>query len=76
LFENAGNDKINHNVLINTGGSNWYSNLGAELFIKKITVFFNYQQLISQKLNGFQMKNNLRFNLGINYNLNIKKSKN
>ena len=76
LYENAANDKINNTVLVNTGGSNWYSNLGAELFIKKITVFFNYQQLMSQKLNGFQMKNNLRFNLGINYNLNFKNSNN
>jgi hypothetical protein len=76
LYENAVNDKINNNVLTNTGGSNWYGSVGAEFFMKTISVYFNYQQLISQNLNGFQMKNNLRFTLGINYNLTTKMNKN
>jgi hypothetical protein len=70
-FENAATDKINSNKLVNTGGSNLYANIGSEIFINKLSIYFNYQQLINQQLNGFQMKNNLRFTLGINYNLNF-----
>jgi hypothetical protein len=76
LYENALSDNINNSVLINTGGSNLYGNFGAEFFMKKISIYFNYQQLLSQALNGFQMKNNLRFTIGINYNLNYKNTKN
>jgi hypothetical protein len=72
LYENAASDKINKNILINTGGSNLYGNVGAEIFMKKVSVYFNYQPLFSQTLNGFQMKNYLRFTLGINYNLKFK----
>ena len=76
LYENAVTDKINNNVLVNSGGSNLYGNLGAEFFMKKVSIYFNYQQLLSQALNGFQMKNNLRFTLGINYNLIFKNTNN
>lgn len=76
LYEKSINDKINQNILINSGGSNLYGNFGAEFFMKKISVYFNYQQLLNQALNGFQMKNNLRFTLGINYNLTFKNTNN
>lgn len=68
VYENAASDKINKNRLINTGGSNLYGNVGAEIFMKKVSVYFNYQPLLSQTLNGFQMKNYLRFTIGMNYN--------
>ena len=72
LYENSVSDKINNYVLINTGGCNLYGNFGAELFMKKLSIYVNFQQLIKQNLNGFQMKNNHRFALGINYNFAIK----
>mgnify|MGYP000390841380 CR=1 FL=1 len=68
VYENAASDKINKNRLINTGGSNLYGNVGAEIFMKKVSVYFNYQPLLSQTLNGFQMKNYLRFTIGMNHN--------
>jgi len=71
-LEVAALDKINKNTLDNTGGVNIYGNVGVEFYINKIALNFNYQQLIGQNLNGFQMKNKLRFNFGINYNLNFK----
>ena len=76
LYENSLTDKINNNILVNTGGNNLYGSFGAEFFMKKVSVYFNYQQLLSDALNGFQMKNNLRFTLGINCNLNFKNTNN
>lgn len=72
IYESSSNDIINNALLNNTGGSNLFASLGAEFFKRKLTFFFNYQQLIKQNLNGFQMKNNLRFNLGINYNFTFR----
>jgi hypothetical protein len=72
MYENSLKDEISNFTMDNTGGSNIFGQLGAELFIKKTTLFFNYQHLFMQSLNGFQMKNNLRFTIGFTYNLKFK----
>lgn len=74
-FEHSNEDKINKTILINTGGSNAFANLGTEIFIRNFSLYFTYQHLILNQLNGFQMKNNYKFTLGINYNFKIKSSK-
>ena len=72
IYENSVKDKVSGISLNNTGGGNHFGVISAELFIKKTAFFFNYQHLVGQNLNGFQMKNNLRFTLGFTYNLKFK----
>lgn len=71
-LENTNDDKILNTNLNNSGGTNLFASLGFDFYIKKTTLFFNYQHLVKQELNGFQMKNNLKFTLGINYNFTFR----
>lgn len=69
-MEQSQKDQIGSNKLINTGGTNWFANVGAEYYLRQVSFYFTYQHLLNNHLGGVQMKNNLRFAFGANFIIN------
>ena len=61
-------DKLNQNEIESTGGLSVFLNPGLDLSYQEITLQLLFQEPIWQKLNGTQLENAGRFQIGLLYN--------
>lgn len=63
--ENSGHDSFQEKQIALSGGTVWFANLGTDIHFKKWVLLAAYQRPFAQNLNGNQIGNAGRLNLGL-----------
>lgn len=62
-------DQLNGEIVENSGGTEWSASLGLDILFGKFTLQNTFQKPLTQSLNGVQIENSGRFQVGLLYSL-------